>query len=610
MSRRTTWVLVVSLVLCAAAGCRDESPFQSGVETEAKPWTNLNFKDTSDNFHFAIVSDRTGGLRPGVFAKGCETLNLLEPAFVICVGDLVAGYTPDEAKLREQWDELRGMTGSLEMPFFYVAGNHDTSSDLGKQVWDDLFGTQYYWFEYRDVLFLVLASCDNPKGTFGLSREQIDWAKDVLARHSGVRWTFIFTHQPLWQGDAATREAFAEIEEALGERPATLFCGHYHNYCRYERGGRRYYILATTGGGTRGHDPDMGSFDHVTWVSMTDDGPRIANVLLSRVLPEDVYTEAHKDFYAGFGVKPESRVTAADSPLETTLLLRPTNPYKHPLEATLAWTVDPASGWSVKPMNAKVSFDPGETEALDFTARFEGNLADFFPLPFFTVEITSEGSEPRRSRGGVPIDPRPFIMKHRRTSKAAATAEAPKIDGRLDEALWKRAADVDRLIPIDLVSKASVPTEAWLAWDAENLYLAVRATETDIANLRVQDRERDEAVHRDASIELFLDTNLDRKTFYQFVVNANGSVADGMTDDAGFHRDWNGQFSAATGRAGDAWTLEVAVPWKTLGIAAPKAGDKMGLELCRNAAGVLQWAPTAAGNHVPDMFGTVEFTGP
>jgi hypothetical protein len=33
----------------------------------------------------------------------------------------------------------------------------------------------------------------------------------------------------------------------------------------------------------------------------------------------------------------------------------------------------------------------------------------------------------------------------------------------------------------------------------------------------------------------------------------------------------------------------------------------MGLEFCRNRRGAMQWAPTAGGNHAPDMFGTLEF---
>jgi hypothetical protein len=37
--------------------------------------------------------------------------------------------------------------------------------------------------------------------------------------------------------------------------------------------------------------PLFGQFDHVVWVTMTDAGPRIANLLLEGIWDEDVRTE-------------------------------------------------------------------------------------------------------------------------------------------------------------------------------------------------------------------------------------------------------------------------------------------------------------------------------
>ena len=57
----------------------------------ATPETTKPFYDAADGFRFAIVSDRTGGARPGVFERAIDELNLLRPEFVISVGDLVEG---------------------------------------------------------------------------------------------------------------------------------------------------------------------------------------------------------------------------------------------------------------------------------------------------------------------------------------------------------------------------------------------------------------------------------------------------------------------------------------------------------------------------------------
>ena len=52
-----------------------------------------------------------------------------------------------------------------------------------------------------------------------------------------VRWTFVFSHKPVWQdamGDP-TSQGWTAIEEALlaGDRHYTVFVGHEHNYAKF-----------------------------------------------------------------------------------------------------------------------------------------------------------------------------------------------------------------------------------------------------------------------------------------------------------------------------------------------------------------------------------------
>ncbi len=88
--------------------------FQSDVDTVVKPWTNLEFYNDPLNFKFAIVGDRTGGLRPGVFADGVKKLNLLMPEFVMSVGDFIPGNTADRAQLAREWEDIRRRTQTAQ----------------------------------------------------------------------------------------------------------------------------------------------------------------------------------------------------------------------------------------------------------------------------------------------------------------------------------------------------------------------------------------------------------------------------------------------------------------------------------------------------------------
>ncbi|MCH7944837.1 MAG: serine/threonine protein phosphatase, partial [Armatimonadetes bacterium] len=87
------YVAIASLFLSAAISA-DEDRSRPRIKVEAlNPWTHLDLVNDPENFQFAIVTDRTGGHRAGVFPDAMRKLNLLQPEFVMSVGDPVEGYT-------------------------------------------------------------------------------------------------------------------------------------------------------------------------------------------------------------------------------------------------------------------------------------------------------------------------------------------------------------------------------------------------------------------------------------------------------------------------------------------------------------------------------------
>lgn len=257
------------------------------IEPQANPWTHLDFNNRPNHFQFAIVADRTGGMRPGVFEDAVRKLNLLQPEFVLSVGDLIEGYSEVEAELDRQWDELEQILAPLEMPFFYVPGNHDITNAVMAEKRKERFGRPYYHFVYRKVLFLCLNTEDPPGGHIGT--QQIAYVAKVLEENRDVRWTLLFFHEPLWLYERET--GWEQIEALLQGRPYTVFAGHYHTYTLYERHDQRYFMLATTGGVSSLSGGIFGQFDHVVWVTMTDEGPRVANLMLDGIWDEAVRTE-------------------------------------------------------------------------------------------------------------------------------------------------------------------------------------------------------------------------------------------------------------------------------------------------------------------------------
>ena len=269
---------------------------------EQVPWTNLHANNNPDNFQFVIVADRTGGMRKGIFDGAVDKVNLMQPEFVMSVGDLIPGKKTTESidEINTMWVEFNSMVARLDMPFFYVSGNHDIYNPLLGERWTSQFGPSYYSFKYKDVLFIVLNSefINNHENKWqGMHEAQLEWLKGVVAAEDDVRWTLVFLHEPMWNFKhdpvipdeyRPIHERWLEVEKAFERKNLTLFAGHRHHYKKEIRNDHEYFTLATTGAGSQLRGIEYGEFDHFLWVTMTDDGPVIANLLLDGVLDPDV----------------------------------------------------------------------------------------------------------------------------------------------------------------------------------------------------------------------------------------------------------------------------------------------------------------------------------
>ncbi len=308
MKRILGWVSAGTILMLAVWVSGQQPPkdiaepsFRFRAEGEAKPFTHLNFNNHATTFRFAIVSDRTGGPRAGVFERAMDQLNLMQPEFVMCVGDLISsaaeGEPRDPVKNAKRWEEMRSWTGKLEMPFFYLPGNHDIRNELTQRAWKERFGQTYYHFLYKDTLFLMLNTeeliSEKPGRDFPTDRfsdEQLAYAEKVLRANPEVRWTFVFLHRPFWSGGNAVRTKWVDLEKHLEGRKYTVFAGHIHAYEMSTRKGMKHIILGTTGAASALRGPAFGELDHITWVTMKNSGPVIVNHAMVGILPEDFKT--------------------------------------------------------------------------------------------------------------------------------------------------------------------------------------------------------------------------------------------------------------------------------------------------------------------------------
>ena len=417
---------------CTAAG----ATIVEDLPTAEKPWTSHRLKNDPEAFQFVIVGDRTGSRRPGVFPEALTKLNQLEPEFTISVGDLIEGYTDDEKQIDREWDELLGFVNKrLSMPFFFVPGNHDVYSDVSRKKWIERFGSLYYHFKYKDVLFLVLYSGGRTESE--ISADQIQYAKEVLEENQDVRWTCVFFHKPLWayQEASGKNNGWDKVEALLGDRPFSVFAGHAHGYTKYVRNGRTYLVLATTGGRSNLSGPASSAFDHVAWVTMTDQGPKVANIMLDGLWDENICTEEWSKKYIQLyvGTSLASKIGSirceGDEFERGTTTLHLENKTEYPMHATGHF--EPHATVQATPWAVNELIPPGGSKDIQIEIKAINGKVPVRQLDTLNMETVLAMEIPNDKR---PVEFHPeFQVRFDSTFHADLRTESVTVDGKLNE---------------------------------------------------------------------------------------------------------------------------------------------------------------------------------
>jgi hypothetical protein len=155
--------------------------------------------------------------------------------------------------------------------------------------------------------------------------------------------------------------------------------------------------------------------------------------------------------------------------------------------------------------------------------------------------------------------------------RIARFTEAPTIDGRIDEAVWRQAAvlkDFYQIQPGDNLAP-SKPAEVLLGYDAKFLYIAFRAPD-EPGKVRATVAKRDQ-IWDDDNVGIFLDTFNDRRRAYALFFNPLGVQADGIFAEGGgedYSIDIVMESKGVVTEEG--YTVEIAIPFKSLRYEAGK----------------------------------------
>ncbi|HYN19765.1 MAG TPA: DUF5916 domain-containing protein [Thermoanaerobaculia bacterium] len=144
----------------------------------------------------------------------------------------------------------------------------------------------------------------------------------------------------------------------------------------------------------------------------------------------------------------------------------------------------------------------------------------------------------------------------------------PAIDGRLDDPIWQTAARLDgfRQLEPHEGEPATEPTEVFLGYDQDNLYIGARCHDSQPDRIVTTTLTRDSDMGYDDTLQILFDTYHDGRTAFLFTTNSGGVQVDALVRNEGeqINYDWDGIWTVEGARDASGWTVELAIPWRTL----------------------------------------------
>ena len=197
------------------------------------------------------------------------------------------------------------------------------------------------------------------------------------------------------------------------------------------------------------------------------------------------------------------------------------------------------------------------------------------------------------------------------TIRAVEQREGIQLDGQLDEGVYYAVPAITDFIQQapDEGAPATEKTEAWILFDAINIYVGARIWDSAppsewVANEMRRDTRQ---LRQNDTFAVILDTFYDRRNAVAFYTNPLGAIADfQITNEGNPNSDWNPVWDVRTGRFEGGWTVEMEIPFKSLRY-RPGPSQIWGVQLRRNVRRKNEWnyitpLPISAGSGPGGIF--------
>jgi len=187
-----------------------------------------------------------------------------------------------------------------------------------------------------------------------------------------------------------------------------------------------------------------------------------------------------------------------------------------------------------------------------------------FFTAFCHLLIGTPGTAASNSQGEIPPN----------FAEATRVETAPKLDGTLDDPLWKLAkpiTDFRQKEPRE-GEPATERTEVRILYTQHAVYFGIQCFDSQPSKIIATELRRDVSQDLDDHFAIMIDSNFDRRGAYVFQINPLGTQIDGLiVEEQGdlntggdFDPGWDGVWTSEARITSDGWTATVEIPFKTL----------------------------------------------
>lgn len=219
-------MLVIALLVTSCDEVIEYSPYQNIVKSKWKKQNISNYnkllpeaEEPFEAFRIGLIAD--SHTYYDEFEEQVKYINSRNDLdFIVHLGDVTLS-----ANARE-FDWYCEIMNKIKIPVLTLIGNHDCLGN-GYDIYTEMFGESNFFFEYKDVKFVMF---DNIIWEKKVQDPDFAWFDAALANDSDYKYVLPFAHLPPWDSQFSTGDEYLYNQILLKHNLDLSIHGHGHSY--------------------------------------------------------------------------------------------------------------------------------------------------------------------------------------------------------------------------------------------------------------------------------------------------------------------------------------------------------------------------------------------